>query len=261
MIVIVPLVGAAWFWAEPILLAVGQPHAITKLAGQFLRWQLPAVPAMCITELLSNFLKAQKVMLPGMLVVVVISILSVGLAGYLILPQGANLGFIGGPIALTVASWAQAVSLMLLTRRRLAHPDTWPRWSFKVACQSWGEMVAYSLPSAFMMFAEWWAWETMLFLAGLLCADISDDIGVAEQPLESNIDLAPLFRPWSNFTASGTDMDNMTSTLAPSLLRSLGTSDEAPTCLELEVYPIVANTMVMAYFLHAGYSYGKKKSM
>jgi hypothetical protein len=259
MVVIAPLVGVIWFWAESILLTAGQPPAIAKLAGEFLRWQLPAVPAMCITELLSNFLKAQEVMVPGMLVVVAISTLGVGLAGFLILPQGANLGFIGGPVALTVASWAQAACLMLLTRRWLGHPDTWPCWSFKVACQSWGEMVAYALPSAFMLFSEWWAWETMLFLAGLLCADISDDIGVAEQPLESDTDLAPVFRPWSNFTALGVGIDNTASALASSMSRGLGASDETPTCIELEVYPIVSNAMLLAYFLHAGYSCGEQR--
>jgi hypothetical protein len=103
----------------------------------------------------------------------------------------------------------------------------------------------------------------MLFLAGLLCADISDDIGVAEQPLESDTDMAPLFRPWINFTDEGADegvASIFTSAMNMSAItRELSSADEpiqASTCLELEVYPIVSNTMVMAYFLHAGYSYG-----
>jgi Na+-driven multidrug efflux pump len=58
-------VAILWLNAEEILLAMGQPPAIVKLTASFLKWRLPGMPFLCISESLGYFLKAQRIVVYG----------------------------------------------------------------------------------------------------------------------------------------------------------------------------------------------------
>jgi hypothetical protein len=83
----------------------------------------------------------------------------------------------------------------------------------------WREVLSLGLPAALMMWGEWWAFETNLFLAGLLCSNDS-----------------------SSSSSSGDSSGD-------------SGSGGAPSCLQLDVSAVIANTMVLAYFFHSGFSW------
>lgn len=89
-----------------------------------------------------------------------------------------------------------------------------------MACGGWREVLTLGLPAAAMMWGEWWAFETNLFLAGLLCGD-------------------PM--PHSEGTNRTGNSDYR---------------DSAPSCAQLDVSAVVANTVVLAYFCHSGFAWG-----
>jgi Na+-driven multidrug efflux pump len=58
-------VAALWLNAEPLLLAMGQPPPIVQLTCTFLKWRLPGMPFLCVSESVGSFLKAQRIMVRG----------------------------------------------------------------------------------------------------------------------------------------------------------------------------------------------------
>ena len=244
LMVVVPPIAAMWWWSEAILLTLGQPPAIAALTAEFLLMRLPSLPLLCVSEDLSNFLKAQRVMVPTMVLMLVTNLASIPLSWYFIADcsrGGLGLGFKGGPIALTISNAVQCAAMCCMTRGWLGEDRTWPDWSFQAALSGWQEILAVSLPAAFMVWVEWWAFEVNLFLAGLLCSDPSDDRG--SELLEATSSHHAGFR---NTTAIST-----------SLQRGLeGDGAEEITCLELDVFPVLSNTLALMFFLHFGFTIG-----
>jgi len=67
-----------------------------------------------------------------------------------------------------------------------------------------------------MLWSEWWAWEVNLFFAGLLC--------------------------------TGTDTNNVTIADA-----TTGAGGEHASCVPLDAFPIVSQTMVICFMVHFGF--------
>lgn len=155
LLFILPPIAFVWWKCEVILILFNQPPQIATLCGKFLRWRLPALPFFCISEDLKSFIKSQRIVVPTMLLMIGLGFFTVFLAAILILPQGLDLGFIGGPIALTCSNIIQTMTLMCMSERLISIPDTWPLWSLKVALRGWRELLDISLPSALMMWGEW----------------------------------------------------------------------------------------------------------
>ena len=235
-LVVLPPVAFLWLSCKPILLALGQPPRIVELTHEFLMWRLPALPFLCVSEDISYFLKAQRVTFPPMMWLVSLNVIGVALSAWMILPGGLEVGFHGGPLAMTLTNIAQTFVLTVKARGWLSHPEAWPQWSITEATSGWGEIIAVSLPSAFMLWGEWWAWEMTLFLAGILCRGQEDF--VADNGREPCV------------TGLNCTRDLNTTTVGESTRGSI------PTCMELDVYNIAGNTMVLAFFLHSGYSWG-----
>jgi len=91
-----------------------------------------------------------------------------------------------------------------------------------------------------MMWGEWWAFETNLFLAGLLCGNedsssVSSGSGGSRNSNSSS---------YSIISGGGDGRGSSSSDMGA-----------APSCLQLDVSAVIANTMVLAYFCHNGFSW------
>mmetsp|Transcript_41208 Transcript_41208/g.116643 ORF Transcript_41208/g.116643 Transcript_41208/m.116643 type:complete len:494 (-) Transcript_41208:316-1797(-) len=163
--VLVAVIAAVWWNTERILLAFGQPPVIAALAGEFVLWRLPALPALALREDLLNYLVT--------LGVVKLPMLTGAAASFVCIAGFATLipmyGFVGSALSLTLANLLQASLLLALARRSLPTDSAWPRWSARTAMSNWGELLRLALPTGFFMLSEWWGWEMNLFFAGLLC--------------------------------------------------------------------------------------------
>jgi MATE family multidrug resistance protein len=218
---VLPPVVMMWSFSEKILNLLNQPETISALTSEFLFWRLPALPFIAVAEDLGYFLKAQRVMVPTMVLMLVLNMLSVGLAWLFISPLG--LGFKGGPIALTVTNIAQCIILCAFAKRWLVEPQTWPKWSVSTAMAGWREILNVALPAALGMWAEWWAFELIMIFTGLLCDN--------SQTKGSTILI-------HNFTQSP---------------ETNGDPDEA-ACVELDVSSIISNILFLVYYFHFGFS-------
>ena len=194
--VLLVLVAVVWLNTKAILVLFGQPVVIAALCQRFILWRIPGLIFRAVNEDLSTFLISMRCMRVPMVVSVIVNLGNVILFPFLI----RGLGFIGAPIAITITEVVQAATMMVVTRRLCPFQEqTWPKWSLRTATSQWRELLNLAVPSAFMLWSEWWGWEMNLFFAGQLC-------------------------------------------------------DEGGSCVELEVFPILSNTMVLAFMAHMGYS-------
>lgn len=155
LILLCPLVFMMWSNAEAILIACHQPPEVAALATEFLRWRLPALPFMALSENLNYFLKAQKVVLPPMKLMLVLNAAGVLFAWLLITPAGFGLGFKGAPLALTLVNILQGGALAFFLKGWLPNPQAWPRWSARTAFRGWREIANIAVPAALGVWAEW----------------------------------------------------------------------------------------------------------
>eukprot|EP00747_Dinoflagellata_sp_TGD_P204391 gnl/TRDRNA2_/TRDRNA2_78063_c0_seq1.p1 gnl/TRDRNA2_/TRDRNA2_78063_c0~~gnl/TRDRNA2_/TRDRNA2_78063_c0_seq1.p1 ORF type:complete len:485 (+),score=70.25 gnl/TRDRNA2_/TRDRNA2_78063_c0_seq1:122-1456(+) len=197
-VVLVAFISAVWLSTEQILVAFRQPLRIARLTAQFMRWRIAGLPFFAVREDMRTYLCAQRVMVSPMVVSIFANLFNIATFPLLI----SRFGFIGAPLAITIADGVHAVLMTFLAKWALPHAEAWPRWNLRTAFTDWGEMLGLALPSAVMMLSEWWGWEVNLFFAGMLC------------PAD--------------------DLDGI--------------------CVELDVFPIVSNTMVISFMVHIGFS-------
>lgn len=159
---------AVWLVMEPLLLALGQPPAVSALAGRFLRLYLPGMPGAVCFEVLRRFLGCQDIVLP----IVPISAL-VAWVGHPLLLRcllAAGLGFDAVPTATWISMWLLALlSLAYVLVAKPHRPQSWqgldPR---RALC--WRGMRPFlrlAVPGVFSM-SEWWYWEVVCGAVGAL---------------------------------------------------------------------------------------------
>ena len=234
--VIVPL----WTSSHSLLTAAQQPEAVVHYAARFVLLRVPALFGWSLSQSTQNYCIAQR--MPRTPAVIALSAQAVLLLLLPLLIYGADLGFDGGPVALTCCDLlAGGLSLVVPTvhpRLRVGFPRL--RASWRPALRGWGEMLRLALPSALMQLSEWWAWEVNIFLAGFLCT-------------RANLGSA------SNSSSAGRLASSLAvvSNRADAVLSSSNTSfviDASDYCAPLEAFPILSNSMVLVFLTQFGFS-------
>lgn len=227
VVVCVP-VALVWWYAESVLIALGQPAAISALTAQFLKWRIPALPFYATQRDIEWMLQCTKSpVLPRTALYFAAALLNIFLFWVLISPQALGLGFIGAPIAVTITNICTCVALAVLAPT-LCPQGTWPRaWDIRVACSGWAELLALSVPGTLMLCAEWWGNEMNVFLAGKLCTSEASSFPNVSAPV-----------------AGDTEDLSIVTTLS---------ADEV-SCLPLDVFPLLLQTMVVVFMVHFGFS-------
>eukprot|EP00906_Rhabdomonas_costata_P034900 RCo049074 len=160
------LISVVWVFAQPILVLLGQDPEVASLAARHARILITGLPALIGLEAVSRFLRIQNITQPFLWVTVASLPLHILWCWLLIFRLG--LGFVGGPLALTLTFWAQLVLLLgYLAVRRPHRVETWPGWS-REAFRGWREYFSFAIPGVMMQTMEWASFELMALIAGNL---------------------------------------------------------------------------------------------
>lgn len=157
-------IALIWFYSEPLLLAMKQEPEVARLAAQYLRVLIAALPAYAGFETCRRYLQAQKLFVAPTIAVGIAGAINVPLNVLLVYgPHGIGMGFIGAPIASLVAYYVMFG--LALVQCSLAPRETWAGLT-KAALNTSGLKSLWNLgfASTAAMAAEWWAWE----ITGLL---------------------------------------------------------------------------------------------
>ncbi|DAZ93022.1 TPA: hypothetical protein N0F65_009657 [Lagenidium giganteum] len=162
----VPVFLLNWF-TEDLLLLMGQPAEVSRLAGRFSRLILPGVPFLYIYELVKKVLQAQNVVKPMVYIAIFSNFVNVVVGVYLTFYT--SWGFDGAAIARIVANVALPACLVpfFCSNPEIVN-EWWPGWKLGAAINHIRPFLVLGLPGMLMMLLEWWSFEIMAAFVGLL---------------------------------------------------------------------------------------------
>uniref|UniRef100_A0A7N0TM36 Protein DETOXIFICATION n=1 Tax=Kalanchoe fedtschenkoi TaxID=63787 RepID=A0A7N0TM36_KALFE len=162
--VTIPL-SVLWIFMGKFLILIGQDPTISQEAGKFIRWLIPALFSYAVLQPLVRYLQAQSLIMPMLLSSVASLALHIPLCWALVFKSGLN--NVGAAVAMGITYWLNAAFLALYMRYSPACAKTRAPLSMDMF-HGIAEFFRFALPSAVMICLEWWSFELLILLSGLL---------------------------------------------------------------------------------------------
>ncbi|KAH3764537.1 solute carrier family 47 [Pelomyxa schiedti] len=160
----IPVIGL-WCSAEYILILAKQDPDIVKMASKYVKILIPALPFYFLFEALKRTLQTQGITFP-MMVIALVSLGILALFNYIFI-NVLNLGFIGSAISLDITWISMPIMLIIWILVRKLHLKMWKGFS-KEALKNWPTFLSYGIPGGLMSCAEWWGFEIVSVLTGII---------------------------------------------------------------------------------------------
>ncbi|KAK9077880.1 hypothetical protein SSX86_006218 [Deinandra increscens subsp. villosa] len=159
------MISILWFFTEPVLISLHQDPQISKMAALYIKHLIPGLFAYGILNNILRFLQTQSIVYPLVPISLIPLLLHIGITYVLV--YRTSLAFVGAAVSVSVSLWIAVVILAgyaILSRK---FKETWQGLSVEafdhvVAC------LKLALPSAAMVCLEYWAFELLVLLAGVL---------------------------------------------------------------------------------------------
>ncbi|XP_027170852.1 protein DETOXIFICATION 18-like [Coffea eugenioides] len=159
------LVSILWWFSDIILIFLRQNSEISKAAGLYLKFLIPGLFAYGILQNILRFLQTQSVVAPLVVCSVVPLVIHIGIT--FILVKWTPLAFTGAPLAASISLWISLLMLGMYVLRANKFKHTWDGFS----AESFHYILVdlkLALPCAAMVCLEYWAFEILVLLAGLM---------------------------------------------------------------------------------------------
>lgn len=152
-----------WLSAEPLLVATGQSPDVAELVGLYARIRLPGLLFETLSQVMIRTLSATGNTWIPFLGTIVSACANVA-GSVLLIP---HVGFVGAPIMATASDFVQLIVVCILAWRqpefrRCWHGFTWEAWT------NWGPFLKLAFPSCALQCVEWWSWDVLSFISGLI---------------------------------------------------------------------------------------------
>lgn len=162
--------GVLWTGADRALIALGQDPDISRSARYYLLTSLGALWCQGVFENLKRYLMAQGVAAP-VTAATLVGVVAAPAFNWLFIYR-CDMRLLGAALAMDAVGLVMVATLagaVVARDRRLAgtRRATWAGLS-REALGGWGEYVRYALPSVLMICCEWWTFEAVILLSGLL---------------------------------------------------------------------------------------------
>ncbi|CAN8305137.1 unnamed protein product [Cochlearia groenlandica] len=163
-LVCIPL-SVIWLNMGKLLVLLGQDHSIAYEAGRYAVWLIPGMFAFAVSQPLTRYFQNQSLITPLLITSCLVFCLHIPLTWLLVYRSG--LGNVGGALALSLSLWLNATILGSFMLFSPACSETRAPPSMEMF-DGVGEFFKYALPSAAMVCLEWWSFEFIVLLSGLL---------------------------------------------------------------------------------------------
>ncbi|KAM3741303.1 hypothetical protein ACB098_08G166100 [Castanea mollissima] len=154
-----------WYYTSNILIALHQDNEISNEAGVLNRWMIPSLFAYGILQCLNRFLQTQNKVIPMLISSGFTALLHVLVCWVLV--SKIKLGIKGAALAISISNWVNVILLAIYLRFSPACKKTWTGFS-KEALHDILSFLKLGVPSAIMICFEYWSFEMIVFLSGLL---------------------------------------------------------------------------------------------
>ncbi|XLU25381.1 hypothetical protein S245_061447, partial [Arachis hypogaea] len=158
-------ISVAWLNMENILLWCGQDHQISSTAQTFILFSIPDLLFLSLLHPLRIYLRAQSITLPITFCSAVSVLLHVPLNFLLVVHF--KMGVAGVAVAMVCFNFNLFVFLSSFVYFSGVYKDSWV--SPSIDCfKGWSSLLALAVPSCVSVCLEWWWYEFMIMLCGLL---------------------------------------------------------------------------------------------
>nr|GMC67852.1 protein DETOXIFICATION 14-like [Ipomoea batatas] len=160
-------ISILWFFMDKLLILIGQDPLISVEAKKYSSWLIVALFPYAILQPLVRYLQAQSLILPMLLSSVASLCFHVPVCWAFVFKF--NLGSSGAALAIALSYFLNVVLLGVYVRYSPSCNDTRISISFSTEVySSIREFVRLAIPSAIMICLEWWTYEIVILLSGLL---------------------------------------------------------------------------------------------
>ncbi|KAD4983072.1 hypothetical protein E3N88_19743 [Mikania micrantha] len=164
LIVCIPL-SVLWKYMENILVLMGQSPSISHEAGKFITWLIPSLFAYATFQPFIRYFQMQSMLLAMLISSTVALCLHIPLCWFLV--YKTELKNIGAAIAIDITMWLNVIFLFLYMICSSSCEKTRAPISIEVL-HGIKQFFSYAIPSAVMVCLEWWSYEFLILLSGLL---------------------------------------------------------------------------------------------
>ncbi|CAL5396656.1 unnamed protein product [Camellia sinensis] len=164
IIVCIPF-SLIWIYMGKILILIGQDPSISHEAGKFTTWLIPSLFAYAIIQPLTRYFQMQSLTIPMLISSCATVVFHIPLCWVLVFKSG--LDNLGGSLAIGISSWLNVTFLILYMNYSSACAKTRVPVSIELF-RGVGEFFSFVVPFAVMICLEWWSYELMVLLSGLL---------------------------------------------------------------------------------------------
>ncbi|XP_038723028.1 protein DETOXIFICATION 12-like isoform X3 [Tripterygium wilfordii] len=158
-------ISLIWINMGKILVLIGQDPEISHEAGRFTLWLVPGLFAYAIVQPLIRFFQMQSLIFPMFIISMTTLCLHIPLCWVLVFMS--RLENLGAAFALSISMWLNAIFLGLYMKFSTACAKTRVPISMELF-RGIGEFFRFAIPSAVMICLEWWSYELLVLLSGLL---------------------------------------------------------------------------------------------
>lgn len=159
------IISIIWCFTEPILILLQQDPQISKMAARYIIYLIPGLFAYGLLHNILRFLQTQSIVSPLVLCSLVPSVLHIGITYVLV--HWTSLAFIGAPLAVSISLWVSVLMLAGYVLFSQQFKETWQGFSLEPFNHVLTSL-KLALPSAAMVCLEYWAFELLVLLAGIL---------------------------------------------------------------------------------------------
>ncbi|CAE8713408.1 unnamed protein product [Polarella glacialis] len=165
---------AAAVFCEPVLLALGQPASVARTSMYWSCVQLVGVPFYWVSGAMRMALNCAKLTHPGLLMNIVSSVAQVLLTILFMHPQLMDLGYLGAAFARSLGGVVSLVFITIYIQRHGLQDLVWKMPPNSENSEpvlqrtSLWNYLRVSMPSAVIVWSEWWAFEVLAVFVGRL---------------------------------------------------------------------------------------------
>ncbi|KAL2518948.1 MATE efflux family protein [Abeliophyllum distichum] len=164
IIVCIPL-SVLWIFLGKVLVFVGQDPQISHEAGKFTMWLVPALFGYATLQPLIRYFQMQSMILPMLVSSCITICFHIAVCWVLVFKSG--LKNIGAAVAMDLSMWLNVTILGLYMKFSSTCEKTRAPISMEIF-EGMKEFFRFAVPSAVMVCLEWWSFELLILLSGIL---------------------------------------------------------------------------------------------
>ncbi|PKI59793.1 hypothetical protein CRG98_019799 [Punica granatum] len=154
-----------WLNVEKLLILAGQDPLISHGAGKFAKHLIPSLFAYATLQPLIRFFQMQSLVVPMLVSSIATLLFHIPVCWMLVYKSG--LGNLGAALAINLSYWVNVIFFALYIKFSPVCTKTWGHISMEMF-NGVGEFFRFAVPSAMMVCLEWWSYELLVLLSGLL---------------------------------------------------------------------------------------------